>query len=123
AQISTEQVDSTEAPGTVIGSTPGAGSPAGRETRIVLQVSGGPADIPVGPADIPVPTSIIGQTETQARQTLQDAGFTGTITSERIPAEPGETPETVSFSDPPPGTEVPASQAIILYIAAPPEAD
>jgi beta-lactam-binding protein with PASTA domain len=109
-QISTEEIDSTDPPGTVVGTNPGPASPASTDTRIVLQISG-------GPADITVPTSIVGQTEEQARQTLQTAGFTGTITIERIPAEPGETPERVSYSDPAPGTSVPAAQAITLYIA------
>ncbi|MCW2622812.1 MAG: pknB [Frankiales bacterium] len=115
-QISTEQVDSAEPVGIVVATTPGAGSAASTGTRIVLQVSS-------GPGDITVPASVIGQTEAQARQTLQTAGFTGPITIERIAAEPGETPERVSYSDPPPGTAAPASQAIILYIAEAPMGD
>ena len=46
-QISTEEVDSTEPPGTVVGTTPGAASPASAGTRIVLQISGGVGEIVV----------------------------------------------------------------------------
>ncbi|SFF05943.1 Stk1 family PASTA domain-containing Ser/Thr kinase [Blastococcus tunisiensis] len=109
-QITTEEVDAAQPPGTVVATTPGAATPAGSDTRIVLQISG-------GPADITVPTSIIGQTEQQARQTLQTAGFTGTITAEPVLAEAGETPGRVADSSPAPGTAVPAGQAITLYIA------
>jgi serine/threonine-protein kinase len=116
AQITTEQVDSDQPPGTVVGTTPGPSSPASTTTRIVLQVSG-------GPADLTVPTSILGQTEAQARQTLQTAGFTGPITTANIPAEPGETPGRVSFSDPEPGSTAPASTPITLYIAQTPPGD
>ena len=116
AQIAREEVDSPQPPGTVVGTTPAPASPASTTTRIVLQVSG-------GPADLTVPTSILGQTEAQARQTLQNAGFTGPITTQNIPAEPGETPGRVSFSDPEPGSTAPASTPITLYIAEAPPGD
>jgi serine/threonine-protein kinase len=116
AQITTEQVDSPQPPGTVVGTTPAPASPASTTTRIVLQVSG-------GPGEIAIPTSILGQTEAQARATLQNAGFTGPITTATIPAEPGETPGRVSFSDPEPGSTAPAATPITLYIAQAPPGD
>jgi len=67
-QISTEQVDSAEPAGTVIGSTPGAGSPAGSDTRIVLQVSGG-----VGEITVP---NVRGQSPAAAEGNLRAVGFT-----------------------------------------------
>jgi eukaryotic-like serine/threonine-protein kinase len=68
AQISTEQVDSAEAPGTVIGTTPGAGTPAGSDTSIVLQVSGG-----VGEITVP---NVRGQSPAAAEGNLRAVGFT-----------------------------------------------
>ncbi len=109
AQISTEEVDSAEAPGTVIGTTPGPASPAGTGTRIVLQVSGGPGDL-----EMP---NLIGSTEAAARQALQGAGFTGAITVTEVDAEPADVPGTVVETTPSAGTSVPASQAITLAIA------
>jgi beta-lactam-binding protein with PASTA domain/tRNA A-37 threonylcarbamoyl transferase component Bud32 len=67
-QISTEQVDSAEAAGTVVGTTPGAGSPAGSGTRIVLQVSKGAAQ------QIRVP-SVRGLSEADAKAALNSVGF------------------------------------------------
>ncbi|TQN40697.1 serine/threonine-protein kinase [Blastococcus colisei] len=115
-QISTEQVDSAEAPGTVLSTTPGAASPAGRDTRIVLQVSGGPGDL-----EMP---DLIGRTEAAARQALQSAGFTGTITVTPVAAEPADVPGTVVETTPAAGAAVPAGQAITLFIAeAVPDSD
>src|SRR5215212_9223912 len=67
-QISTEEVESSEAPGTVIGTTPGAAGPAGTGTRIVLQVSGGVAQLAV--------PNVRGQSPTAAEANLRAVGFT-----------------------------------------------
>ncbi|SOD95623.1 Stk1 family PASTA domain-containing Ser/Thr kinase [Blastococcus haudaquaticus] len=109
AQISTEEVDAAEAPGTVVGTDPGTGSPAGSGTRIVLRVSGGP-----GALQVP---DLTGRTEQAARQALQSAGFTGPVTVTPVDAEPDDVPGTVVESNPPTGTEAPADQAITLFIA------
>src|SRR5215207_8872796 len=81
AQISTEQVDSTEAPGTVIGSTPGAGSPAGTDTPIVLQVSGG-----VGELTVP---NVRGQAPAAAEGNLRAVGFTSIRFLDSDEVDPG----------------------------------
>jgi serine/threonine-protein kinase len=109
AQITTEQVDAAEAPGTVIGTEPAPAGSAGPATRIVLQVSGGP-----GALQLP---NLTGRTEAAARQALQAAGFTGPITVTPVEAEPDDVPGTVVESSPTTGTEVPAGQAITLFIA------
>jgi serine/threonine-protein kinase len=93
----------------VVASDPAAGQQATADTEITLQVSG-------GVAEITVPTSIVGQTEAVARQTLAAAGFTGTITVQDLPAEEGETPGTVAGSQPTPGQTVPADGEITLIV-------
>lgn len=117
AQITVEEVDSPEPAGTVIGTTPGPGSPASTGTRIVLQVSGGP-----GEATVP---AILGLTAEEARGLLQEAGFTGSITVTPTAAEEGELPGTVVESDPTPGTTAPVGQDIELFVAQelPPNGD
>jgi serine/threonine-protein kinase len=66
-QISTEQVDSAEPVGTVVATTPGAGSPASTGTRIVLQVSAGPGEVVV--------PSVRGLSRTDAESALRSVGF------------------------------------------------
>jgi beta-lactam-binding protein with PASTA domain/predicted Ser/Thr protein kinase len=110
-QISTEQVESDQPPGTVVATTPGAGQAASADTRIVLQVSGGPA-APVTKAIL----DVSGDPEGSARTALRNAGFTGRFTTESILAEPDDTVGTVFETDPPAGTEVPLDQQITIYV-------
>ncbi len=69
-----------------------------------------------GAAEVTVPTTIVGQTESAARQALTAAGFTGTISITDLPAEDGETPGTVAGSQPTPGSSVPADGEITLIV-------
>jgi len=61
--------------------------------------------------------NLAGRTEAAARQALQAAGFTGTITVESSRAEPDDVPGTVVETNPQPGAKVPAGQAVTLFIA------
>jgi eukaryotic-like serine/threonine-protein kinase len=118
SNITPETVDAPEAEGTALGTSPGAGSQASADTEITLQVSGGPAE----PEGITVPEDIIGMTESQARDRLQEEGFTGPIKITRVAAEPDETPDRVVDSNPGPGSTAPADQAFTLFISeAPPD--
>lgn len=116
-QISTEEVDSDSAPGTVVATTPGAGSPATADTRIVLQISGGPAE----PETVAIP-DVSGDPEATARTTLRSQGFTGRFTTVGVPAEPDEVNliGTVFETDPAAGTEVPLDQQIRIFVYAAP---
>ncbi|MBJ7451699.1 MAG: PASTA domain-containing protein, partial [Blastococcus sp.] len=98
-------------PGTVVATTPGAGQSASADTRIVLQLSGGPAE----PETVAIP-DVSGDPEGSARTALRNAGFTGRFTTESIPAEPDDTVGTVFETDPPAGTEVPLDQLITIYV-------
>jgi eukaryotic-like serine/threonine-protein kinase len=109
-QIRTTDVDpGTAAPGTVVNTDPGAGSAVGRGNTITLQVA--KAD-----TTVTVPPEVIGKTEAAARTLLQKAGFTGTITASPVAGEPGEPAGTVVDIDPPVNSQVPASQAITLFV-------
>jgi eukaryotic-like serine/threonine-protein kinase len=106
-QISTEQVDSAEAPGTVIGTTPGAGSPAGSDTRIVLQVSGG-----VGQVAVP---NVRGQSSTAADANLRAAGFTSIQFVDSDEPDPGVGPGQVIGTEPAAGSQQdPGTQITVL---------
>ncbi len=115
-QITTEEVDSEQPPGTVVATTPGGGSAASADTRIVLQVSGGPAE----PETVQVP-DVTGDTESVARAALRNAGFTGRFTTETEVAQPDDAVGTVAETSPSAGSEVPLDQPITLfvYVAAP----
>jgi serine/threonine-protein kinase len=110
AQISTEQVDSDRPAGTVVETTPGGGSQAAADTRIVLRVSGGVGDIVV--------RNVAGLSPSAAAANLQAAGFTS-IVQETVENDGSVNEGQVLSTDPPPGTSVPAGTTIILLIAGP----
>jgi serine/threonine-protein kinase len=109
-QISREEVDSPQPPGTVVGTTPGAASPASSDTRIVLQVSGGAADIVI--------PNVRGRSAEEAEAELQKAGFSNVI---RQPTEnDGSVAEgEVVNTNPEPGTSAAPDEPITLLIAGP----
>ncbi|MGY1716679.1 Stk1 family PASTA domain-containing Ser/Thr kinase [Geodermatophilus sp. SYSU D01106] len=109
--LATEEVESDQPAGTVVGTSPAAGQQARADTQITLQVSSG------GAAEITVPQSIVGQTEQAARQALTAAGFTGSIAVVPTEGEPGQAAGTVVGSDPQPGQTVEADGAITLLVA------
>ncbi|MDT0274379.1 Stk1 family PASTA domain-containing Ser/Thr kinase [Blastococcus goldschmidtiae] len=112
AQINTEQVDSDQPPGTVVATTPGGGSAASADTRIVLQVSGGPGDIVV--------LNVRGQSPSAAEANLRAAGFTD-IQQQPTENDGSVREGTVLTTDPEPGTTVPATETIVLLVAGPDE--
>ena len=107
--LTVEEVDSDAPAGTGVATSPAAGQQARADRQITLQVSG-------GTAEITVPTTIIGQTEQVARQTLAAAGFTGTITITDLAAEEGQVEGTVAGSQPQPGQTVAADGQITLIV-------
>ncbi|MGY1727675.1 Stk1 family PASTA domain-containing Ser/Thr kinase [Geodermatophilus sp. SYSU D01062] len=108
--LTVTEVDSDEPAGTVVGTNPAAGQQASAGQPITLQVSG-------GAAEITVPTTIVGQTEGQARQTLAAAGFSGTIDTQDTEADPGQADGTVVGSNPQPGQTVAPDGTITLLVA------
>ena len=106
-QISTEQVDSAEPAGTVIGTTPGAGSPAGSDTRIVLQVSGGVTQ--------PTVPNVRGQSSAAADANLRAAGFTSIQFVDSDEPDPGVGAGQVIGTEPAAGTQQdPSIQITVL---------
>jgi serine/threonine-protein kinase len=112
AQISTEQVDSDRPAGTVVATSPGGGSAASSDTRIVLQVSGGRGDIVV--------LNVAGQSPSAAEANLRAAGFTSFV-REDVANDGSVDAGLVQTTEPPPGTSVPADTVIILLVALPEE--
>jgi eukaryotic-like serine/threonine-protein kinase len=110
AQISTEQVDSDRPAGTVVATTPGGGSSASADTRIVLQVSGGRGDIVV--------VNVRGLTVAEAAAALQGAGFTN-IAQQDTENDGTVAQGRVLTTNPEPGTTVAADEQIVLLVAGP----
>jgi serine/threonine-protein kinase len=114
-QITTEQVESAEPPGTVIGTTPAAGSPAGTDTRIVLQVSSGPAQ----PEEGALP-NVRGLSPQDAQRELRAAGFTGVIdTNDGDENDPAVGVGQVIGSEPPAGSTQTLDTPITLILNPP----
>jgi serine/threonine protein kinase len=114
SQISTETVDSTEPEGRVVGMNPGPASPASADTRITLQVSGGPADITV--------PNVRGQTQADATTKLRSAGFTN-ITPQPTENDGSVEEGEVVNTNPEPGESATPDTQIVLLIAGPAQAD
>ncbi len=109
--VATEEVESDQPAGTVLGSNPAPGSQVGAGTRITLQVSGGVSTVAV--------PDVIGLTESAARNALRNAGFQNIVTQ---PTEnDGSVAEgEVVNTNPEPGTETTPDTQIVLLIAGPP---
>ncbi len=108
AQISTEPVASAQPAGTVVATTPGGGSAATADTRIVLQVSGGRGDIVV--------LNVAGQSPSAAEANLRAVGFTNFV-RETVENDGSVGAGQVLTTEPPPGSTVPSDTTIILLIA------
>jgi beta-lactam-binding protein with PASTA domain/predicted Ser/Thr protein kinase len=110
-QISVEEVDSPQPPGTVVSTTPGPAGPTSTTTRIVLQISGGVGEIVV--------PNVRGQTPAAAEANLRAVGFTDVRT------QPTENDGTVDEgqvvnTNPEPGESATPDEPIFLLIAGPP---
>jgi serine/threonine-protein kinase len=112
--VATEEVESDQPAGTVLGSNPSPGNQVDAGTRITLQVSGGVTTLTV--------PDVIGQTEAAARAALQSAGFTN------VQVQPTENDGTVEEGEvvntnPAPGSSAAPDDAVVLLIATgpPPE--
>ncbi|TFV63571.1 UNVERIFIED_ORG: Stk1 family PASTA domain-containing Ser/Thr kinase [Bacillus sp. AZ43] len=112
-QITTEEVDSDAAPGTVVSTTPGAGSPAGTDTRIVLQISGG-----VGQVAVP---NVRGQSAAAAEANLRNAGFTRFQYLDSDENDPGVGTGQVIGTEPPAGSQQSPDAEITILLNPPPD--
>jgi eukaryotic-like serine/threonine-protein kinase len=112
AGFSPGQIRTTEAeadgaaPGTVIGTDPGAGADVGAGDVITLEIATAPET-----ATVP---SVTGQTEAQARQTLANAGFTNVVLQDS--EGDGEPTGTALGTDPPAGTQADLDEEIVLIV-------
>jgi len=97
----------TAAPGTVVGTDPGAGTAVGRGDTITLKVA--KADNTRAVPDVS------GQTEPQARAMLAAAGFTN-VRHQDTEAPNGEAPGTVVGTDPGKGTKAAPDDEIVLLV-------
>ena len=110
-QISTEQVDSAQPAGTVVGTTPAAATPASSSTRIVLQVSGGEAEIAI--------PSVRGLRQAEAENTLRNAGFTNIdVVVSDVPDE-GVGPNQAIGTNPEANSKAPKDAQITLLMNPP----
>jgi beta-lactam-binding protein with PASTA domain len=105
--INTEQADSTDPEGTVVGVEPERGASVPPNTTITLQVSDGTVEIP----------NVRGQTQEEAIATLRDAGLTNInpTSVERSDVEEG----IAIGTEPAAGSQAGADDEITLLVALP----
>jgi eukaryotic-like serine/threonine-protein kinase len=105
--INTEQADSTDPEGTVVGVEPERGASVPPNTTITLSVSDGTVEIP----------NVRGQSREEAIKTLRDAGLTNISETsvERSDVEPG----TALGTEPGAGSQAGADDQITLQLAVP----
>ena len=105
--INTEQVDSAEAEGTVVGVDPRQGSQVAPNTPITLQVSDGDVEVP----------DVRGLDQATAQQALREAGFVNIVVQN---VETGEVAEGEAVgTEPGAGNQAAADDEITLLIAVP----
>jgi serine/threonine-protein kinase len=110
--INVTEVEDPAPAGTVLGTTPAAGTPATAATEIVLRVSKGPAT----PQTVAVPT-VAGQSEDSAKATLRNAGFTN-VTVQRQNSDDVQATQAVG-TNPAAGTQVAPGTPITLLVVDP----
>ncbi|MGY1704261.1 Stk1 family PASTA domain-containing Ser/Thr kinase [Geodermatophilus sp. SYSU D00697] len=106
-RVSTDEVDSLQAEGTVVDVSPSEGSAVDPSTAVTLSVSDG---------DIPLP-DVVGQQQQAATQALRDAGFTN-VSPEEVDSDQPE--GTVVAMDPAAGTQAAAGDGITLQVSSGP---
>ncbi len=114
AQISTEPVESTKPPGTVVAVVPGGGSLASADTPIVLQVSSGPAQ----PTTIAVPSIPAGAPAASAYDQLVRAGFGNIAVLDEAGDEASPATATVVTTNPAAGTRLEPDDRLVLIVRA-----
>jgi serine/threonine-protein kinase len=104
-EVERVDVDSDKPQGEIIAqSLPAGKHPKG--SKVTLQVSKGPAQ-----TQVPVPGDILGKRVSEARQILQQAGFTNI---QIAPGKPQDENAIVINSNPTPGTPADPAQPIVL---------
>jgi eukaryotic-like serine/threonine-protein kinase len=100
-----EEIDSDEPQGQVVETRPPAGEQVPEGTRVTVLVSDGPEKVP----------DVVGMTENQARQALQQAGFEVFVTRSSDTEEPKGT---VIEQNPPGGTERPKGDSVTIVVSS-----
>ncbi|WP_405178979.1 Stk1 family PASTA domain-containing Ser/Thr kinase [Nocardia sp. NBC_01377] len=107
-----QKPDGKVATGNVISTQPLGGSRIDEGSTVTVQVSSGPAQVPVPRLD--------GLTQQQAEQELNSKGLRMDPTVQRRESSEQDTDKVVG-TDPSPGTRVDVDQAVIVYIGKGPE--
>src|ERR687898_524678 len=97
--------------GRVINTDPPAGTEVGKGATVTINYSQGPSTIPI--------PDVTGQKESDARNALSGAGFTGTIQAQQEPSNDIKQGQ-VTRTDPPAGTEAAANATITLFVSSGP---
>src|ERR671910_927507 len=97
--------------GRVINTDPPAGTEAGKGATVTINYSQGPSTIAI--------PDVKGQSESDARNALSGAGFTGTIQAQQEPSNDVKQGQ-VTRTDPPAGTEAAADATITLFVSSGP---
>jgi beta-lactam-binding protein with PASTA domain len=108
-RVTIHEQESSQPKDKVISQSPGAGSTVAKGSRVTITVSKGVEKVRV--------PDVGGQSEDDARSTLEDAGFTVRV----LTKQSNETEGTVVDQSPSAGSEVQKGDTVTIYTAAPPD--
>jgi beta-lactam-binding protein with PASTA domain len=109
--VTSELANSDSPKGRVIAQSPGGGTTVDKGSRVTLTVSKGPEEVVV--------PDVVGQSRSDARATLADAGFDVKVVEQETADEPEDT---VLRQSPPSGGKADKGSTVTIYVAvAPPE--
>jgi serine/threonine-protein kinase len=105
--VDTQDVDSRETPGSVIGTDPAAGTEVAAGTTVTMRIA-----VPREP--IPLP-SVVGMSESEAKEALAAAGFKNVNTQYQPNGDPGPN-GSVLKQDPEGGTVLDIEEPVTLLV-------
>ncbi|MFL5782731.1 MAG: PASTA domain-containing protein [Thermoleophilaceae bacterium] len=108
-RVTIHEQESSQPKDKVISQSPGSGSTVAKGSRVTITVSKGVEKVRV--------PDVKGQSENDARSTLEDAGFTVRV----LTKQSNETEGTVVDQSPSAGTDLQKGDTVTIYTAAPPD--
>ena len=107
-KVTVSNVDGTGQAGSVLGTSPAAGTQVAKGSDVTLQLSNGNQG-----GQVP---NVVGQDENDARQALEDAGFTN-IRTQDVDTGGSQSDGTVISTNPTAGQTADADEQITLFIS------
>ena len=109
-----QDVSNAKPQGTVLGSSPQAGTQVAKNSVVKVLVSN-------GTGNATIPSGLVGTTQAEATSLLRQAGFTNIVVQQGTPQQGSFAAGTVYQVDPVSGTQTSVDSTVTLFVAATPE--